>query len=114
MIDPDNDLVLVFLTNSINTPILDPTTIDNANRFSGAYYTTATLGFVPQILYMGMDSEGEDLDQVLESLMNDMITEKQKLVDAAAEANGGELPEDHPIVKALNALKEAAGIDKEV
>ena len=114
MIDPDNDLVLVFLTNSINTPILDPTTIDNANRFSGAYYTTATLGFVPQILYMGMESEGADLDQGLESLMNDMITEKQKLVDAAAEANGGELPEDHPIVKALNALKEAAGIDKEV
>ena len=34
--------------------------------------------------------------------------EKQKLVDQAA-ARGGELPEDHPIRRALQALEEAAG-----
>ena len=105
MIDFENDLVLVYLTNSINTPIWDAVTIDNANRFCGGYYTSSTLGFVPQILYTGMDSL-VDPDEALDSLMKDMISEKQKLVNEMAEAN--EVPEDHPVMKALKALQEAA------
>ncbi len=54
MIDYDNNMVLVFLTNSINTPIFEPVKIENANQYCGKYYTTSTLGFVPQILYTGI------------------------------------------------------------
>ena len=103
MIDYENDLVLVYLTNTINTPILDATTIDNANRFCGTYYTSSTLGFVPQILYTGMESMGNDPADALDSLMKDMVNEKQKLVDQMA--GDGQLSEDHPIVRALEALR---------
>ena len=105
MVDPENDLVLVYLTNSINTPIWDATSIDNANRFCGGYYTSSTLGFVPQILYTGMENMGSDPKDALESLMKDMVNEKQKLVNEIA--GDGVLPEDHPAVRAQKALEEA-------
>ena len=105
MVDPENDLVLVYLTNSINTPIWDATSIDNANRFCGGYYTSSTLGFVPQILYTGMENMGSNPKDALESLMKDMVNEKQKLVNEIA--GDGVLPEDHPAVRAQKALEEA-------
>ena len=54
MIDPDRDLVIVYLTNKINSPVTDAAS--DPNKFDGSYYTAATLGFVPQILSVGMDS----------------------------------------------------------
>jgi hypothetical protein len=104
MIDYENDLVLVYLTNSINTPIFDATTIDNANRFCGAYYTSATLGFVPQILYTGMETMGSDPGDALDSLIKDMANEKQKIVNEMAGA--GQLPDDHPVMRAKKALED--------
>ena len=109
MVDFENNMVLVYLTNTINTPVYNATSIDNANRFCGGYYTSSTLGFVPQILYTGMESVGNDPGDALESLVKDMVNEKQKLVNEMTEAYGGELPDDHPILKALKALEEAAG-----
>ena len=106
MIDFDNNMVVVLLTNSINTPILNPDSIEHANDFCGRYYTTATLGFVPQILYTGLGERNPR--EALDSLMKDMIHEKQKLADAEAESSGAELPADHPLMKALNALNEAS------
>lgn len=50
MIDPDEKLVIAFLTNKINTPVKDPVT----KEFMGNDYTTATLGFVPELIYKGM------------------------------------------------------------
>ncbi|MCR4712725.1 MAG: serine hydrolase, partial [Clostridia bacterium] len=108
MIDFENDLVVAYLTNAINTPVYEPTSMANANQFSGRYYTASTLGFVPQFLYMGLGAGGRDPQEAIENVLQDMVREKQKLVDQAAEAAGGELPEDHPIRRALQALEEAA------
>ena len=54
MIDPDNDLVVVFLTNKIHSKIKpnDKT----FNRFMGNYYTTGSLGFVMQIIEDSLSS----------------------------------------------------------
>ena len=108
MIDFENNMVVVFLTNSINTPLLDPSKLENANRFAGGYYTTSTLGFVPQLIYMGMESQGADLDKAMDSLIQNMIVDKEMLVKEMEEAKGSPLGEDHAIVKALEAIKGVA------
>ncbi len=54
MIDFENNMVMVFLTNSKNTPILNPVSLDNANDFAGNHYETAKLGFVAENLYKGI------------------------------------------------------------
>ncbi len=105
MIDFENHLVAVYLTNRINTPVWDATSLANANQFSGNYYTSSTLGFVQQLLYMGLDTDGIDLSPALDSLLTDMIREKQKLVAQAETAAGAPLPDDHPIRRALEALQ---------
>ena len=48
MIDPEVRLTIALLTNKIHTPVTDPA--HNPNRFDGNHYTTATLGFVPQLI----------------------------------------------------------------
>lgn len=52
MIDPANDLVIVLLTNKINTPLIDPKTA--RTDFLGNKFTTATLGTVPELVYQAM------------------------------------------------------------
>ena len=107
MIDFENNMVLVFLTNTVNTPVFEPFGIENANSFSGRSFTTSTLGFVPQILYTGIGNT-EDPQKALASLVKDMVNEKQKLVAKAEETNGGPLGDDHPLMKGLKAVREAA------
>ncbi len=77
IIDPDRELVIVYLTNKINSPLIDK--YANANRFRGGAYTSATLGFVPQILSVGMDMD-EDITDQLNSLMADMARESIELI----------------------------------
>ena len=106
MIDFENNMVIVFLTNAINTPIVNPTSLDNANDFAGRYYTTSTLGFVPQIIYTGLNTKRNDLNIALDSLLNDMINEKDKLIKAKEKSNGKKYNKNHPIKKAKKALEE--------
>ena len=101
MIDHENDLVIAYLTNKINSPVTDPKA--NANRFDGNWYTASTLGFVPQILYIGMDEENTDIMPQLLSLIADMANESLKLIPE--DASG-----DHPAVK--NAESKAAVAEK--
>ena len=103
MIDFENNMVVVYLTNSINTRIIDPVSLDNANDFAGRYYTSSTLGFVPQIIYMGLNQANPNA--ALKSLAKDMVAEKQKLIDEMAEKTGKEV-KDHPILDAKKALEE--------
>ena len=56
MIDPSRELVVVYLTNKINSRVLSDAEI---NKFVGSCYTASTLGFVPQILSIGMDAAGD-------------------------------------------------------
>ena len=101
MSDPDRSLVIVYLTNKINSPVTDKE--NDPNKFNGSYYTASTLGFVPQILSVGMDvdtagtAEGQETAQAalhdqLSVLAADMAAESIKL-----------LPDDvwveHPAVK---------------
>ena len=95
MIDPSRDLVIAYLTNKINSPI---TSADNLNRFDGSAFTASTLGFVPQILSIGMDEEGDISGQLLD-LLADMAAESLKLIPEGADR-------DHPNVR--NALSKIA------
>lgn len=82
MIDPSRDLVIVYLTNKINSPVRK----DNLNRFEGSCYTASTLGFVPQILSIGMDTEADVTGQLMD-LIADMAAESQKLIPEEADAD---------------------------
>ena len=89
MIDPSRDLVVVYLTNKINSRITDPS--KNQNGFDGSCYTASTLGFVPQILSIGMDRDTDISGQLLD-LLADMATESLKKIPEGAGAN-------HPYVR---------------
>ena len=88
MVDPSRDLTIAYLTNKINSPLIDGS---NLNRFRGNAYTASTLGFVPQILSIGLD-ENRDISGQLMDLLADMTVESLKLIPEGA---GG----DHPNVK---------------
>ncbi len=77
IIDPDRELVIVYLTNKINTSLIDKKS--NANRFRGGAYTSATLGFVPQIIGAFMDTD-EDVTGQLNSLAASMARESVDLI----------------------------------
>lgn len=106
MIDFENNMVVVFLTNSINTPVTDTSSLETANDFNGKYYTSSTLGFVPQIIYTGLYTDKKDVKQALNSLAKDMAEEKQKYIDNKEQKNGKVYNEDHPIKKAKKALDD--------
>ena len=94
MIDPDRDLIIVYLTNKINSSVTDVQV--NPDKFNGGWYTASTLGFVPQILSMGMDSQ-QDIGEQLLDLSADMVVESLKLIptDVASE--------DHPSLKNVDS-----------
>ncbi len=94
MIDPSRDLVIAYLTNKINSPVVDPKV--NLDGFAGKCYTASTLGFVAQILSIGMDTDADISAQLLD-LTADMAAESLKKIPEAAGA-------DHPYV--LNALSK--------
>ncbi len=100
MIDPDRQLVVVYLTNKINTPVTDKAV--NANKFDGGWYTAGTLGFVPQILSIGMDSD-QDITEQLQALTADMAEEAVKLLP-----EGVSLDSEHPAAKNARSKKQLA------
>ena len=104
MVDFENNMVVVYLTNSINSPITNNTSIDYANDFGGRYYTSSTLGFVPQIIYMGLNNEG-NIKESIKSLIKDMSTEKEKYINNQEEKNG-KYGNNHPLLKAKEAIKK--------
>ncbi len=67
MIDPEKKLVIAYLTNKINSPVIDKEV--DPNKFTGSLYTSSTLGFVPEILYVGLDSD-DNVTEELEELKN--------------------------------------------
>ena len=69
----------------------------DANQFNGNRYTAGTLGFVPQILSLGMDSQTDISGQLLD-LVKEMVTGARKLADK----KGGGI-EDHPAMKNLQS-----------
>jgi CubicO group peptidase (beta-lactamase class C family) len=105
MIDPSRQLVVVYLTNKINSPVISETDL---NFFAGKCFTASTLGFVPQLLSIGMDAEGDISGQLLD-LLADMAVESLGKIPEGAAA-------DHPYVQnavskfeLLKKWAEAAG-----
>lgn len=105
MIDPSRELVVIYLTNKINSPVLSETQL---NKFVGNCFTASSLGFVPQILSIGMDADGDISGQLLD-LLADMAMESVKLIPEGADGA-------HPYVQnalskfeLLKARAEAAG-----
>lgn len=110
MIDPDRQLAAAYLTNKINSPVTDNQ--KDANTFNGNWYTAGTLGFVAQILSIGMDQQGDIKEQLLD-LTADMAVESMKLVDEDAEVSG-----DHPSARNLRSKlqlfeKTVSGYDRD-
>ena len=66
---------------------------ENPDVFDGNWYTAATLGFVPQIISMGMDTEQDVFDQLLD-LSVDMALESLRLIPDTVDLAG-----DHPSVR---------------
>ncbi|MBO4846673.1 MAG: penicillin binding protein PBP4B [Lachnospiraceae bacterium] len=79
VIDPERDLVIAYLTNKINSPVTDKE--KNTALFDGGGYTASTLGFVTQIISIGMDSD-EDIEDQLMSLLEEMTYDSFRIVDA--------------------------------
>ena len=105
MIDPSRELVVVYLTNKINSPVLSASEL---NKFVGGCFTASTLGFVPQLLSIGMDGQGDISGQLLD-LLADMAVESLGKIPEDADA-------DHPYVQnavskfeLLKARAEATG-----
>lgn len=105
MIDPEENLVIVYLTNKRNTPLTDKET--DTGKFDGNYYTAATLGFVPPLICLGMKDPYGDVDQQLYSLLTDMVEGKFRLIEKEKEKGAGrKVDSGHPIVKAGYSLME--------
>lgn len=102
MIDPEKELIAVYLTDKNNTPAADDQ--EDADQSEGSWYTAGTPGFVPQILSIGMDADADISEQLLD-LTADMAVSAAKLVDPKADPEG-----DHPSV--LNAKSKAQVFEK--
>ncbi len=102
-IDPEQDLIVVYLTNKINSPVTDKAV--SANQFDGNWYTSSTLGFVTNILYQGItaNSAAEDIQPALDALLGDMAMDKIRLAGAEELKDA-----DHPLMHATNSIVELA------
>ncbi|WP_294428682.1 serine hydrolase [uncultured Treponema sp.] len=54
-VEPEENLVIVYLTNKINTSMPAPEALNN--QFEGNFYQSANLGFVPQIILLGLNRD---------------------------------------------------------
>ncbi len=98
MIDPEKNLVIAYLTNKINSPVTDNKA--DGNKFNGNWYTSASPGFVPRILYVGMDSD-EDISGQLLDLAKNMAAESLKLLPEGVSAES-----DHPAARNARSKKQ--------
>ena len=98
MNDPHRNLVVAYLTNKINSPVTDKTV--DVNKFDGNWYTAATLGFVPQIISIGMDQDLDVSDQLLD-LAADMCVDSLRLIPEGIDPAG-----NHPSVKNFESKRD--------
>ncbi len=102
-IDTENNLTTAYLTNKINSPVTDNKS--NANKFDGNWYTASSLGFVPTILYMGLEefNAADDIQPALDALLIDMAVIKMNRV-----VGNGTVDINHPNLLSAYSIMEAA------
>ena len=98
MIDQKNDLVMVLLTNKINSPVIDNKA--NPNDFLGNKFTTSTLGTIPDLIYQSIDHAS---DASVDANVYEMVSEKMKLYNAHANKYDGKA-----ILQAAYSLADTA------
>ena len=76
VIDPESNLVIVLLTNKINSPLVDNTI--NANAFLGNQFTTSTLGTIPTLVYESIIHNNDD---AVDANLSQMASESMKLYE---------------------------------
>ena len=96
VIDPESNLVVVLLTNKINSPVIDNTI--NANTFVGNKFTTATLGTIPTLVY---DSIEHGNDSAVDANLATMVTEKLKLYNPSNYQGEAVLKSAYSIVETM-------------
>ncbi|MBR3634816.1 MAG: penicillin binding protein PBP4B [Lachnospiraceae bacterium] len=104
VIDPERDLVIAYLTNKINSPVTDKE--KNTALFDGGGYTASTLGFVTQIISIGMDSDADIEDQLM-SLLEEMTYDSFRIVDAD-HVNDPDYPKVKNVLSKLAVYKKRA------
>ncbi len=77
VIDPESDLIVVLLTNKINSPVIDNTI--NANMFLGNKFTTATLGTIPTLVYESIEHNNKE---AIDANIAQMVSENLKLYNS--------------------------------
>ena len=92
-IDPENNMVIVLLTNKLHSKVLD------ADTYSGSMYTTATLGFVPEIIEIGLNGEADK--GIWASMAGDIAADIKRRLD-----KDGITDEDYPRWRAYKAMLE--------
>lgn len=73
-IDPEKELVIIYLTNKINSPMIKGR--EMANQFEGGCFMSGVPGFVPQIIELGLE-ENVSAGQ-WKSLLYDMADDARK------------------------------------
>ena len=92
MIDRQEKLVIIYLTSQINSDVFD----DDGLNFKGRKYTAASLGFIPQLLYLDLNEEKR----------NDLL--RQLCIDSIRLAKENNADQDDPLyLNALSKLKTA-------
>ena len=102
VIDPQENLVIVLLTNKIHSRLVPGD--QTLNQYSGNLYTTATLGFATEIIEMGLE-KGGDSRELYQSLLCDMAADAARKLH-----NDGITDPAHPQYKACKALQQTAQV----
>ena len=115
LIDPENNLIIVLLTNKINSPLIDNSI--NPNMFYGNKFTTATLGAIPTLVYESIIHNDDD---AIDANLAQMVDENLKLYNIESYDNKAILQsvyskidtlitraEENPTDKNINYAKEA-------
>ena len=98
MIDPDAQIVIVYLTNKINSPVTDRNAAPNV--FDGNYFTSATLGFVPELIYTAMMSGSDTAYSNITAKIENILRERINDANAAAGTD-----ESHPAKRAVRSIE---------
>lgn len=77
VIDPDKDLVIVWLTNKKNSPVADNK--NNPNEFGGDEFVSATGGSIATMVYDALENGNL---AATDANLSQMIVEKAKLIQA--------------------------------
>ena len=82
-IDPENQLIVIYLTNKINSPMIKGR--EMANQFEGGCFMSGVPGFVPQIIELGLEENVSAAQW--KSLLHDMADDAKKRAEREAPSN---------------------------